>query len=655
VTSRAQFLSVKTQAGQAVVLIGLMIIVLFGAIGLAIDGGVAYYYNAAAERAAAAGALSGVIFMPAQLTPASALPAASGNDATDRAVLAAKRNGFDMTAPNTNNNVVTVAAVPGYDNKLDVTVSRTVKTFFMQIFGINQFTVSRTAEATYLPPLKLGQPGGSVGSSVSQLGNTAQCTAVPPECFYFLRTEGWITPRSQGDGYTPAPGGSSDFHAVSANALTDSADPSLPFNGGYNYMITVPNGSTAQIQVYNAAFAPDGLFAASTQNFCENWKTGAGRQCSPGGNGQCTGSSIGCNYYMHEDDSAFNNVGDFGTTNLYSAMKYTIFSAPSVFIRSSDTELSQMLVKPVDATNWSPNPPTYRDVNTGNTITQQYAGNAPSNMSVYHAWMNVGYGAINNTCVGGPCGSGNRESEASIVSYTGAGSGGALGPGTYRLRIDTLEADGSNPCNATGTVCTGQSYAHKGLAVRVLTSAGGVCAGCTMSALDDMAIFTPIDVAGAGNFQIPIVQLPPDYAGQTISVDIFDPGDVGGGGNVYLGLIDPTTNALLLEPAVGQPATVWNLGNQRSNYPLAALQVGNYQGPGQPLEQQVVCGGCGGNFYNGNWLHYEIPIPATYNPGVNPNNWWWRLQYRTTGTVHAVDTITITLTLQGNPAHLVKS
>src|ERR1700704_5973727 len=92
--SKKQLLSPKSQAGQAVVLIAFMIIVLFGAIGLAVDGGIAYYYNSGAERAAAAAALSGVIFMPKQFVAADSIPIGAGNDATERAIVAAKRNGF---------------------------------------------------------------------------------------------------------------------------------------------------------------------------------------------------------------------------------------------------------------------------------------------------------------------------------------------------------------------------------------------------------------------------------------------------------------------------------------------------------------------------------------------------------------------------------
>src|SRR5712692_9704289 len=414
--SRSQFLSVRSQVGQAVVLIALMLMVIFGAVGLAVDGGIAYYYNASAERAAASAALSGVIFMPAQFLPGSDIPAGSGNDATDRAWAAAARNGFDKNAvPNPNNITVSVNAVPGFDNKLSVTVSRTVQTFFMQVFGISTITISRTAIATYLPPLKLGQPGGQVGSPVSELGWAG---------YYFLRTEGWRTDRGQGDAYTPGrnTGGcgpacpSQDVHQISQNQGTDLADTTLPWDGGYNFMVTVPTGSTARIQVYNAAFAPDS--SVGGPNYCENWNPTL--IINFPGPHPCANKAQSTNYYMHEDDCcAWGNT----TTNSYSAMKYTIFNAPSVFIRSTDTPISQMLVLPIDASCWGgPNAlgdsaicpsggtypyasTAYKDVATGDAIQQKWdpVTGAPLNMFAYHAWMDVGGYIPDSTCLG-PCG-----------------------------------------------------------------------------------------------------------------------------------------------------------------------------------------------------------------------------------------------------------
>src|SRR6267378_3307778 len=136
----------RRQGGQAIVIIAFMLVVLIGLIGLAVDGGLGYYYNNLAERAAGAAALSGVVFMPGQFSPSQAIPAANGIDASGAITCAAT-----CTASGPGGMSVTTSPVAGYDNKLQVTVTRDVSTFFMGFFGFSSFKVSRTAIATYLP------------------------------------------------------------------------------------------------------------------------------------------------------------------------------------------------------------------------------------------------------------------------------------------------------------------------------------------------------------------------------------------------------------------------------------------------------------------------------------------------------------------------
>src|ERR1700736_697984 len=157
------------KVGQAIVLMALAASLLFASLGVAVDLLVGYLYSVAAERAAAAAALSGVVFMPDQFDSASALPVGSRNDATDRAIDEAKRNGFDATDP-TSGTFVTVSRVAGHPNRLEVTVGRLAPVFLMQDFGFNPYRVNRSVTATYLPPIALGEPGSQLGSSVGDLG-----------------------------------------------------------------------------------------------------------------------------------------------------------------------------------------------------------------------------------------------------------------------------------------------------------------------------------------------------------------------------------------------------------------------------------------------------------------------------------------------------
>jgi hypothetical protein len=66
----------------------------------------------------------------------------------------------------------------------------------MEAFGFRPYVVKRTAVATYLPPITLGEPGSQLGTSLGELGRTK---------FFFMRTDGWAADRGYGDAYTPSP------------------------------------------------------------------------------------------------------------------------------------------------------------------------------------------------------------------------------------------------------------------------------------------------------------------------------------------------------------------------------------------------------------------------------------------------------------------
>jgi hypothetical protein len=606
----------KAKRGQAIVLMALMLMfVLAGGVGLGVDALIGYVQSLGAERAAAAAALAGVVYMPNQFTSPPV------NNATEKAIYIAKQNGFDTTDVA---NAIGVdperVPIPGsnppayYANKFQVTVTKRVQVYFMQLLGFSTYMVSRTAIATYLPPITLGQPGGQIGSTTSQLGTANN--------YYFMRTEGWAVDRQQGDAFTPNPAyefgaplnpPSTDVHQISPAQGSEPADATLPNRGGYNYLITIPS-SGGYIQIYNAAFAPDGGpdGASGAHNNCDNVKP---MVCSSGGS-----------YYLHEQDS----ITDFTNKDLFTASRYTLFSVTNQFIRATDVKLTQTTVYPVDATNWNANPPRYKTVNTGATITQTYdAQGNPTNMSIYHNWIDV------------PTYSGTNDNGlVSLNQYGNPGSyltGGMLVGGTYRLRVDNLDHD--------GTISSGSTNAsHKAYAVRVLDSSRNLCAaGCSLGAWNDMSWYTPI---ATQTFKLPLFQLPPYYAGKTVTVDIWDPGDISGAGNVYIDVIDPVTNAIATSPT---GVKIYDLGVQRSNAGTLISAPGNTQATVLATSNNTV-------YYNGHWLHFEIPVASTWNPGNNPANWWWSLQYRTSlspGTV-AIDTVTVAVGMKGNPAHLLQ-
>jgi hypothetical protein len=602
----------RGKAGQAIVLLALTGTLLIGGLGIAIDLAVGYMYSVAAERAAAAAALSGVIFMPDQFMPAQAVPTGSRNDATDRATDEAKRNGFDPAdAPNAVS--VTTAAVTGHQNQLAVTVSRNAPVFFMELFGFKPYRVTRTAVAAYIPPISLGQPGNQLGSTVSQLGTGTSN-------FYFMRSEGWATDRQQGDAYTPNPNGgalgaSSDVHSISYAAGTEPQNTAVSDRGGYNYRITIP-ASGGLVQIYDAAFAPD------SSNYCENDNSNpAARSCNPNRG----------NYHLHEDDGG---PFSYGTPSNYAAMRYSLYRVTNNFIRGGDVLLSQLTVLPIDARNYNAASNQYTNVNTGAKITQLYSGSAPSNMLIYHNWVDpTSYSGLQD---GGLV---SLQTTAQLPTYLVNGS---LTAGTYRLRVDTLAYNAAVPSG------NNQVGAHKAYAVRTVNADLGrtACTTCTVAAWDDMAFYTPISVGNGGSFAIKLFQLGPDYAGLTVDIDIYDPGDISSSnGKVVLNILDP--NGAIGSSAQG--VNIYDLGVQRSN--LTSGQYTSIVPLGNTTASFVATDTSNGTTRNGHWVHVELPVPSNYNPA--PGNDWWSLQYVAGANTTATDTVTVAVGLRGGPVHLL--
>jgi hypothetical protein len=619
----------RSQAGQAIVLIALTGTLMIGGVGIAVDVAVGFVYSSAAERAAAAAALSGVVFMPDQFTPASAVPLGSGNDATDRATTEARRNGFD-TANAVDGVVVVPTQVSGHPNQLRVTVARKAPVFFMQIFGFQPYQVARSAIAAYLPPISLGQSGPQIGSTLGDLGRTK---------FYFTREEGWHTDRGQGDSYTPSPfnppasaGATDDVHQISFANGTEPQDATLTDRGGYNYRISIPAGGPGgAIQVYNAGFAPDGTRGSA--NRCDNNAQDPNAlTCSVDGNNWL--GPVSGNNWFHEDDGG---PFSFGSAANYSTMRYSLFRVNNIFIRSSDVPLSQLTVYPIDARNYKNANQQYLIMggpNIGQTVDQQYSGGLPTNMFVYHNWVDVASynGASDNGLI-------SLRQTAALSTYY---QGGALTPGTYRLRVDTLDNTGAtfNGANTTG---------HKGYAVRAVNGDvnRSACATCQAAGWDEICFFTPFDAGPGGQFKMQLFQLTPDYAGLTVSVDIWDVGDISSStGFVRINILDPS-GAVASAP---QGINIYNLGSQRSNLARGAYSV--YPGTAGSTTATFVAQDTNTGVSSDNlWVHLEIPIPANYNPP--PGQYWWSMQYVTGAGTVAVDTVTVAVGLKGGPVHLI--
>jgi hypothetical protein len=606
------------------VIFALVATFLFAAAGLAVDAGMSYLTDNAAERAAAAAALAGVPYMPngwGSTADAAAKAAAARNGFIDGGT----RNGHPVSVSVTRYPAGCGAANNACDsNKLTVSVTGWAQTSFLRMVGFGDHQLTVAATAFYLPPISLGQPGSQLGSSEDALGSANN--------YYFMRHEGYGNDRSEGDAFTPDPtkesfgsgngcdvtmntagyGSSTDAHPLSSNASTEVADTVmsgagyklLPKRGGYNYAISVPSTVTqAAIRVYNPAFAPDGGY-------------------NPYAN-----ASQSSNYNMHEQDTSFTGNG---STSQYSAMEYTIFKVTDVFDHTQDTPISQIIVDPINA---DPNNSTYVDVNNGKNIPTSVVN------AFYHNWVDVGSPPSTSWTSNG--------TTYKLINWQKSLSSTWLGAGNYRLRVDMLDYKGLRPVEDSGALPC--SRAHKGYAVQLSTpkSGGGyqVCAdtSCDLSAINEMALYTPI-VSSGGSFTLPIFKLPKDYRGKTVNLFVFDPGDVSGTNS--LSLINPDTGAVLTADA-GSTVNIYDLGVSRNVQPTSGMLVSSsLQTDNTKASLSTVSNGT--NVFNSHWLLFELPIPANYNGGGGN---YWTLKYTVNG--QAGDTMTVAVSYGGAAVHLI--
>jgi len=339
--------------------------------------------------------------------------------------------------------------------------------------------------------------------------------------------------------------------------------------------------------------------------------------------------SVGGNQWFHEDDGGPFDPND---PTRYTAMRYTLFRVNNVFIRASDQMITQMTVYPIDARNWNQPANQYKAMGgptINQTVTQLYTGATPSNMLIYHNWVDVA------TYLGG-----SDNQLVSLQTFPNSYLvGGVLQPGEYRLRVDALDHN--------GTLANGPQTGHKAYAVRAVNPNITTCATCAVSAWDDMSFFTPFDAGPGGSFSMQLFRLTPDYAGLTVSVDLWDPGDISSTtGFVRININDPSGSNVF--PG---GVNVYNLGVQRSNLGRGNYSVISSAAGGNTLATFVATDTSRGISANSQWIHVEIPVPGNYNPA--PGNDWWSMQYVTGANTVAVDTVTVAVGLKGGPLHLL--
>ena len=481
------------QRGQTLIIMAFLIPFIILLLGLVIDSARLYILAAEAERTAEAGALAGALYMPTYYsTPA---PPPDGEYAINRVCEVARQNGVTNCPAATGQVGVTTSIVASNPYELQVTVTLTADTFFLNLISPNlaTATISRTAVAQFLPPIQLGSRTSSFGDEVDPGANQS----------FLARINGPYNLKENGDAFTPTweegptdpinypDGGSWSYSRWNKTACCTNhqqygqctncppgpiANPDqhpAGFTGAqgtlaYNYEIVVPPGSgDVKVRIYNPVFDPTAVSGNS--------------------NGQ-DDLGVAC------DDPKFKIGGacQTGQPGEYLQMTYSLYSAPLPFERSADQLIADSL------TNSPPLSSSY-DLIPGDITKHNCTGST-------NAWDPGAQQCVQPSYF---------ESWYTLATITT--------PGTYRLAVE-----------ATGY------YGEHEYSVK-LTSDDGItpAAGSRIWAWNDMCVyFTLTNTTSIFD----LGEIPAAYAGKTLNFSLFDPGD--GSGTINLSILNPNGNAV---------------------------------------------------------------------------------------------------------------
>jgi Flp pilus assembly protein TadG len=227
------------ESGAVALIVAMLLIVFMGMAAFAIDFGWLYLNGVRIQHGADAAALSGAVYEPGDKTTAYA-------EAWD----AASENGY------VNSNAGTTVTPKDFSevntpvhnqNQLAVTVTDSVPTFFMSVFGIDTVSITKTGIAEYVLPL-------AMGSDLPYFGTDPTTSGQNPN--FWGNIHGYYTGRSMGDRYASQckhGGSGSNCELNDDRRPTEGSGTSR--TGGYVYGVEVPMGASGlTVEIFDGAF-----------------------------------------------------------------------------------------------------------------------------------------------------------------------------------------------------------------------------------------------------------------------------------------------------------------------------------------------------------------------------------------------------------------
>lgn len=221
------------------VAISLVVLLLFS--GFAVDLGAWYRESSELQKAADAGALAGVVFMPNDFAQASAT-----------AIATVAKNGF---VDGVGGITITVSPVVNQPHRLQVCIDDSVvETYFTRIINLHP-TLHKCANAEYELPIPMGSPLNEMSSRALNgldLAINGYCSASEDGDPINSQYTAMFRVPDRTTGYTGCDATTPGFNPPSSPQLNPYYD-----TNGYTYAVDVKNTSSdLAIQVYDAAYDP---------------------------------------------------------------------------------------------------------------------------------------------------------------------------------------------------------------------------------------------------------------------------------------------------------------------------------------------------------------------------------------------------------------
>ncbi|HEX8981611.1 MAG TPA: TadE/TadG family type IV pilus assembly protein [Ktedonobacterales bacterium] len=646
----------KVSRGQTLIIFALTFTILIGFLGLAIDTIRLYDIYARMQRAAEAGALAGVIYMPTNYT--TNLTNAPGDNAVCRALQESFKNSFgpNCTTPSqtpatpcpSTVSSVEIAVCQVYDNTnalkpydLRVTITENINVLFISALNVGPLRISATATAEFIPPVQIASDPSGVGGTGSW-GTFGECSGASGICAGSVRNwagniNGPGELKEQGDPLVSCEEGPSNLvQDTTANVTPEpyTTYTGLPTNHQQNnnpvpYGTEPTSANCTNPDLNNTFTGAAGVgttgnrsgyaFLVDTTKMTTTSDVGLWVWNAPFNPAQpksCNGRQGGQGSTSYDIYYEFNCQGTGKSSSPYPVYPGTSCTDPYT---CTDPKLMFSITYSVYKINSLADP-----INVGAPLATFEAFPLMTGGCGNGGYMLLGStpkgtttGCVTSACANNWCPLGNQTGGIGSVNWNPVG----LEPNNY-YRVMVVASDYGKPTDPY-MGWGGHSYSLKLCPLSGTNQAGvptctpppgAVISGWNLS--DTLFTFPGNGANLTQTTEYPLGVIDTPFNGRTIDVSLYDPGDLIGNNNgvsIYavappLGLADPCSATQAQLQAAGYDPTPNGNSFKFPNSGRTTMFLGNIPGLEPTVNQDLI--------YNGLWKDEQITLPANYTKGA---------------------------------------